>query len=85
MNGQVEVTWRILLTIAHSLMVHARVSGAGKKWAKHATKMQNESVITSFCSEILPMVAFIFKKNELLECEIKIPLGYYSVFYRHYT
>ena len=26
MNGQVKVTWRTLLTIAHSLMVHARVS-----------------------------------------------------------
>ena len=26
MNRQVEVTWRTLLTIAHSLMVHARVS-----------------------------------------------------------
>ena len=26
MNGQVEVTWRTLRTIAHSLMVHARVS-----------------------------------------------------------
>ena len=25
MNGQVEVTWRMLRTIAHSLMVHARV------------------------------------------------------------
>ena len=25
MNGQVEVTWRILRTVAHSLMVHARV------------------------------------------------------------
>ena len=25
MNGQVEVTWRKLLTVAHSLMVHARV------------------------------------------------------------
>ena len=25
MNGQVEVTWRTLLTIAHALMVHARV------------------------------------------------------------
>ena len=25
MNRQVEVTWRTLLTIAHSLMVHARV------------------------------------------------------------
>ena len=24
MNGQVEVTWRTLRTIAHSLMVHAR-------------------------------------------------------------
>ena len=28
MNGQVEVTWRKLRTIAHSLMVHARVSEA---------------------------------------------------------
>ena len=28
MNGQVEVTWRRLSTIAHSLMVHARVSEA---------------------------------------------------------
>ena len=25
MNGKVEVTWRTLRTIAHSLMVHARV------------------------------------------------------------
>ena len=25
MNGQVEVTWRQLRTVAHSLMVHARV------------------------------------------------------------
>ena len=25
-NRQVEVTWRTLCTIAHSLMVHARVS-----------------------------------------------------------
>ena len=28
MNGQVEVTWRTLRTVAHSLMVHARVSEA---------------------------------------------------------
>ena len=28
MNGRVEVTWRTLRTIAHSLMVHARVSEA---------------------------------------------------------
>ena len=28
MNGQVEVTWRTLCTVAHSLMVHARVSEA---------------------------------------------------------
>ena len=25
MNGQVEVTWRTLSTVAHALMVHARV------------------------------------------------------------
>ena len=25
MNGQVEVTWRTLHTVAHSLIVHARV------------------------------------------------------------
>ena len=25
MNGQVEVTWRTLRTVAHSIMVHARV------------------------------------------------------------
>ena len=28
MNGKVEVTWRTLRTIAHSLMVHTRVSEA---------------------------------------------------------
>ena len=28
MNGQVEVTWRTLRTVAHSRMVHARVSYA---------------------------------------------------------
>ena len=27
MNGQVEVTWIMLHTVAHSLMVHARVPG----------------------------------------------------------
>ena len=26
MNGQVEVKWQILITIAHSIMVHAQVS-----------------------------------------------------------
>ena len=26
MNGQVEVTWRTLCTVAHDIMVHARVS-----------------------------------------------------------
>ena len=26
MNGQVEVTWRTLRTVAHSIMVHARVT-----------------------------------------------------------
>ena len=33
MNGQVEVTWRTLRTIAHSLMVHARVSEAYIRFA----------------------------------------------------
>ena len=28
MNGQVEVTWRTLCTVAHSLMVNTRVSEA---------------------------------------------------------
>ena len=28
MNGQVEVTWRMLCTISHAIMVHARVSEA---------------------------------------------------------
>ena len=28
MNRQIEVTWRTLRTIAHSLMAHARVSEA---------------------------------------------------------
>ena len=28
MNRQVEVTWRTLCTVTHSLMVHARVSEA---------------------------------------------------------
>ena len=28
MNGKIEVTWRMLRTVAHSLMVHARVSVA---------------------------------------------------------
>ena len=28
MKGQVKVTWKMLLTIEHSLMIHARVSEA---------------------------------------------------------
>ena len=44
-------------------------------------KMQYESVITCFCSEILPMVSYTFRENERLKCEIKVTIGYYSVFY----
>ena len=33
MNGQVKVTWRTLRTIAHSIMVHARVSEAYIRFA----------------------------------------------------
>ena len=33
MNGQVEMTWRMLQTIAHSLMVHDRVSEAYIRFA----------------------------------------------------
>ena len=33
MNGQVEVTLRILRTVAHSLMVHSRVLGVYNNFA----------------------------------------------------
>ena len=35
MNGQVEVTWRMLRTIAHSLMVHARVCNCTRRSPCH--------------------------------------------------
>ena len=39
MNGQVEVTWRTLRTVAYSLMVHARVP---ERYDLSYTLMQNE-------------------------------------------
>ena len=40
MNGQVKVTWRTLITIAHSLMVNARVLEACIHFALMYTKDQ---------------------------------------------
>ena len=41
MNGQVEVTWRTLCTIAHSLMVHDRVLEAYIHFALMYTTYHN--------------------------------------------
>ena len=38
MNGQVELTWRILRTVVNALMVHARVPGIYVHFALIYTK-----------------------------------------------
>ena len=61
------------------------VSISVQGWTKKLPpKMWNESVIASYLLEILPWCHLHFVKNEMLECEIKVYLGYYSAFYRHH-
>ena len=50
--------------------------GMGKKLPQ---RIQNESVATSFAQKSCPWFLVYFVKNERLECEIKVPLGYYSL------
>ena len=47
-------------------------------------KTKNEPIVTSFFWEILLMVSCLFLKNERLECEIKIYLGYYSTSHQYH-
>ena len=52
--------------------------GMGKKLI---TKIHNESIVASFARKYFPWSHVHFLINEILECEIKVSLGYYSVFY----
>ena len=47
--------------------------------------MRNKSVVAKFLlSNFAHGVMSIFVKNERLECEIKVPLGYYYKFYQYH-
>ena len=48
---------------------------------KMPPKMLNESVIAFFDQKYCPWCHVRFVKNKRIECEIKVPLGYYSIFY----
>ena len=50
---------------------------------KLPSTMWNESVIASFSGKYHPWCHDHFVKNEGLECEIKVPIGYHSMFYQH--
>ena len=51
---------------------------SGKGWAKKfPPKNWNESVVASFSWKYHPWCNFYLMKNERLECEIKVFLGYY--------
>ena len=56
MKGKVEVTWRALRTIAHSLMVHARVLEAYIHFALMYT--------TDHISPVLPIKDLINKDGD---------------------
>ena len=76
MNGQVEVTWRTLRTIVHSLMVHARVLKA----CIHFALMYTADHILM----VLPIKDLISKDVELtnplkLETGIKSPISHLRV------
>ena len=55
-NGQVEVTWRTLRTISHSIMVHARVSEAYDHFALMYT--------TDHIFQVLPIKYLINKDGD---------------------
>ena len=55
------------------------VSMSGKVWEeKLPPKTRNEFVAASFCLTLSPIVSFLFRKNERLQYEITVSLGYYS-------
>ena len=62
------------------------VSISGKKWANKCHHKCGMSLsLPVFDQQYRPWCHFHFIKNERLECEIKVPLGYYSALYQHNT
>ena len=57
MNGQVKVTWRMLRTIAHSLMVHARFLEA---YIRFSFMYTSDNIFT-----VLPIKELINKDGDL--------------------
>ena len=55
----------------------------GRKNCYQKRGMSSSSPV--FARQSPPLCHVRFVKNERLECEIKVSLGYYSAFYRHQT
>ena len=66
MNGQVKVTWRTLRTVAHSLMVHARVPEA----CIHFSLMYTEDHICL----VIP-IKYMINKDGYPTTPFKLPTG----------
>ena len=71
-----------MLPLLAVFLILCLVGMSDKGWAKTLPpKMQNNYVVANFHFAILSVVSCPFRENERLEREIKVYLGYYSVFY----
>ena len=63
-------------------LVLCLVGISGEGWEKKIYQKCRMSLsLPVFVRKCCPWCHVNFVKNERLECEIKVPLGYYSVFY----
>ena len=75
-----------MLPLLEVALILCLVSILDKKWAKNCHHKCGMSLsLQVFAWQYLPLRHVRFVKNERLECEIKVSLGYFSAFYHHHT
>ena len=72
-----------MVTLLAIYLILCLLSTSCKGWVENRTpEMRNDYVVTIFTRQPHPWCHVHFLKYEKLECEIKVPLGYYYVFYK---
>ena len=82
--GHIKWTLDVAFTgsFLHIVSVQHARQGMGEKIPP---KNWNEFVIASFPCQFSPWCHVLLVKNERMDFEIKVSLGYYSTFYRNHT
>ena len=81
------IKWTPDVAFTSNFLDFLLVSMSGEGWAKILPPKTAEQSLSSpvFTRQPRPWCHLRFMQNERLECEIKVSLGYYSVFYRYHT